>query len=208
MSQFERNMDILNRNKIIYIRTPITDKPTEQYDWGSYYEDGTYEYYALFKSKAKINTYKSLKWHLLVIWYLNPQLDPNAFEYIAEHMCQKENGFVTFKVSEHLLKSIIYDVSMCDLEQPPVNKSRKIVFNWNCNLSTSEKLSIVGKMIGKSKKISSDDIYNVMLQLHDDNKKITIERISTLLNVSKRTIHRYMCNELKKEKELLNQELC
>lgn len=207
MSQFDRDMNVLNNRRIVYIREPITDTPSEVYDWGSYYEEGTFEYYALFKSKAKINTYKSLKWHLLVLWYLNPQLDQDDLESLAESICLKENGFVTFKVSDQLLKSIIYDVSMCDLEQPPVNKSRKIIFNWNCMLSTEEKLSIVGKMIGRSKKIDSDDIYSIMLQLHDDNKKITIGRISASLNVSQRTIHRNMCNELKKEKELLNQQL-
>ncbi len=207
MSQFDRDMNVLNNRRIVYIREPITDTPSEVYDWGSYYEEGTFEYYALFKSKAKINTYKSLKWHLLVLWYLNPQLDQDDLESLAESICLKENGFVTFKVSDQLLKSIIYDVSMCDLEVPPVNKSRKIIFNWNCILSTEEKLSIVGTMIGRSKKINSDDIYSVMLQLHDDNKKITIGRVSALLNVSQRTIHRNMCNELKKEKELLNQQL-
>ena len=200
-------LEFLNRNRIIYRRYPISDTPTETYEWGWYYKDGTHECYELFKSSAKINTFRSLKWHLLVLWYLNPQLDQDDLESLAESICYKENGFVTFKVSDQLLKSIIYDVSMCDLEIPPVNKSRKIIFNWNSMLSTEEKLSIVGTMIGRSKKINSDDIYSVMLQLHDDNKKITIGRVSALLNVSQRTIHRNMCNELKKEKELLNQQL-
>ena len=207
MSQFERNMEVLNRHRLIYIRPPIKDKPTEVYDWGSYYDYGTHEHYALFKSKAKITTYKSLKWHLLVLWYLNPQLDQDDFENIAKQIVTKENGFVTFKVSDQLLKSIIYEVSMCDLENPPVNKARKIIFNWNCGLSAEEKLSIVGQMVGRSKKISPDDVYSVMLQLHDDNKKITIGSISAALNVSTRTVHRNMPNELKKEKELLNQQL-
>jgi len=207
MSQFERNMEVLNRHRLIYIRPPIKDKPTEVYDWGSYYDYGTHEHYALFKSKAKITTYKSLKWHLLVLWYLNPQLDQDDFENIAKQIVTKENGFVTFKVSDQLLKSIIYEVSMCDLESPPVNKARKIIFNWNCGLSAEEKLSIVGQMVGRSKKINPDDVYSVMLQLHDDNKKITIGSISAALNVSTRTVHRNMPNELKKEKELLNQQL-
>ena len=207
MSQFERNMDVLNRHRLIYIRPPIKDKPTETYDWGNYYDYGTHEHYALFKSKAKITTYKSLKWHLLVLWYLNPQLDQDDFDNVAKQIVTKENGFVTFKVSDQLLKSIIYEVSMCDLESPPVNKARKIIFNWNCGLSAEEKLSIVGQMVGRSKKINSDDVYSVMLQLHDDNKKITIGSISAALNVSTRTVHRNMPNELKKEKELLNQLL-
>ena len=207
MSQFDRKMDILNRHRLIYIRPPVTDKPTEVFDWGSYYEYGTHQHYALFRSKAKINTYRSLKWHLLVLWYLNPKLDQDDLESLAQSICTKENGFVTFKVSEQLLKSIIYDVSMCDLEHPPVNKARKIIFNWHCGLNQEQKLKIVGQMVGRSKKISSDDIYGIMLQLHDDNKKITIGSISAALNVSTRTVYRNMPNELKKEKELLNQQL-
>jgi len=207
MSQFERNMDVLNRHRLIYIRYPIDDIPTEVYDWGNYYDYGTHQHYALFKSRAKITTYKSLKWHLLVLWYLNPQLDQDGFDMVAKQIVTKENGFVTFTVSDQLLKSIIYEVSMCDLETPPVNKSRKIIFNWNCGLSTEEKLSVVGQMSGRSKKINPDDVYNVMLQLHDNNKKITIGSISAALNVSTRTVHRNMPNELKKEKELLNQQL-
>ena len=207
MSQFERNMDVLNKHRLIYIRQPIDDIPTEVYDWGNYYDYGTHQHYALFKSRAKITTYKSLKWHLLVLWYLNPQLDQDGFDMVAKQIVTKENGFVTFTVSDQLLKSIIYEVSMCDLETPPVNKSRKIIFNWNCGLSTEEKLSVVGQMSGRSKKINPDDVYNVMLQLHDNNKKITIGSISAALNVSTRTVHRNMPNELKKEKELLNQQL-
>ncbi len=46
-----------------------------------------------------------------------------------------------------------------------------------------------------------------MIQLHDDNKKITIKRVSELLGVSNRTIHRHMCQDLKREKELLNQQI-
>ena len=46
-----------------------------------------------------------------------------------------------------------------------------------------------------------------MIDMHDNNKKITIKHLSELLNVSNRTIYRHMCQDLKKEKELLNQQL-
>ena len=45
-----------------------------------------------------------------------------------------------------------------------------------------------------------------MLDINDMGKKITINRLASLLNCSARTIHRNMGYELKKEKELLNQE--
>ena len=67
-------MKYLNDNRIVY-RRYSPDKPTQEYDWGWYYENGTYGYYSLFRSKALINSYKSLKWHLLTLWYLNPDID-------------------------------------------------------------------------------------------------------------------------------------
>jgi hypothetical protein len=202
-----RNLEYLHRRKIIYRRSPITDKPTEVYNWGNYYEEGTYECYELFRSKAKITTYRSLKWHLLVLWYLNPQLDPDDFNDLAKHVCNKNSGFVTFTINKHSLNSIVYEVSMLDLEQPPKNKLRKIIFRDSSGLSTKEKMVIVGAMVGKSKKIHEDDIYQCMLDIHELGNKITITRLANLLNCSARTIHRNMGNELKKEKELLNQQL-
>lgn len=207
MSQFERKIKILNNRRIVYKRDPITDVPDIETKDYMYYINGTHECYSLFQSKAKITTYRSLKWHLLVLWYLNPQLTEDDFRYLAEDISKHENGFVSFKVPKNTLDNIVYEVSMCDLEQPPANKLRKVVFKWSSILTKKEKLSIVGKLIGRSKKIESDDIYDVMIQLHDDDKKITIQSISDLLNVNKRTIYRRMCHELKKEKELLNQQL-
>ena len=93
---------------------------------------------------------------------------------------------------------------MCDLEEPPKNKLRKFIFKDNSGLTLSEKLSIVGKMIGKAKRIHEDDIYECMLDMHDMGNKITISKLAKLLNCSARTIHRNMSNELKREKELLN----
>ena len=202
-----RNMVYLTSNNIVYRRDPISDKPTEVYEWGYYYEHGTHQCYTLFRSKAKITTYKSLKWHLLVLWYLNPQLSPDKFEELAWIIAEKSNGFATFTMPEQLLKTMIYEISMMDLEQPPKNKLRKVIFKDNTGLSKTEKLSIVGKLIGRGSKASAEDIYETMLLLHDDNKKITVAAIAKVLGVSTRTVYRNMTHELTKEKELLNEEI-
>jgi len=206
MSQYERNMKYLNDRRIIYRRNPISDKPSETYEWGDFYADGTHECYTLFNTKAKINTYKSLKWHLYVLWYLNDHLDQDMFAELATFVSDKENGFVTFNVSESLLDSMVYQVSMLDLERPPSNKLRKIIFKDSCTLSQKEKLSIVGSMVGKQK-LTETEIYDAMLLLHDAGEKITITKIASSLGCTPRTVHRNMGVELKKEKELLNQEL-
>ena len=206
MSQ-DRNLSLLNKHRIVYRRGTINDKPDQVYDWGDVYLNGTHECYELFRTKAKITTYKSLKWHLLVIWYLNPQLDQDKFEFIASHIVNKSNGFVTFTVSEQVFKNIIYDVSMYDLEYPPKNKLRKVIFNDTCGLEVSEKLSIVGSIIGRSKAVAADDIYDAMLTLNEAKQAITVKKLANYFDCSARTIYRNMTQELKKEKELLNSQL-
>jgi DNA-binding HxlR family transcriptional regulator len=203
---YDRNLDYLNHRQIIY-RTVPNQPPTVEYEWGRYYENGTYECYELFRSKAKINTYKSLKWHLLVLWYLNPSMDQDDFEQLAEVIAEPQNGFITFNIPKQLLRQIIYDVSMYDLEHPPKNRLRKVIFYVNCYLPVEEKLKIVGTLVGRTKKIHEDDIYEAMLFINDRKEKITIKKLATYLKCSDRTIYRTMGNTLKKEKELLNNEI-
>ena len=207
MSQYERNLELLNRRRIVYKREPITDIPDIENDKYMFFENGTYQCYDLFKSTAKITTYKSLKWHLLVIWYLNPGIDQDEFMDIALEISAKTNGFVSFNMPVDLLKKIVYEVCMLDFEQPPKNKLRKVIFKLHSGLSKEDKLSIVGRLIGRSNKTHADDVYQAMIDIHDLGQKITIKRISEALRVSSRTIHRYMCEDLKREKELLNKQL-
>ena len=203
----ERNLKYLNDRRIVYRRKPITDIPDQENEVYMFYLNGTYECYELFRSSAKITTYKSLKWHLLVLWYLNPKLDQDDFMKLAEIICYKENGFISFNIHAELLRKIVYDVSMLDLEEPPKNKLRKVIFKPFNGMCKEEKLRIVGQLIGRSKSVTQSDIYDLMLSIHDSGRKITIKRLATHLNVSTRTIHRNMCEELKREKELLNQQL-
>ena len=207
MSQYERNLELLNKRRIVYRRDPITDIPDIENDMYMFFENGTYQCYDLFKSTAKITTYKSLKWHLLVIWYLNPGIDQDEFMDIALEISAKTNGFVSFNMPVDLLKKIVYEVCMLDFEQPPKNKLRKVIFKIHSGLSKENKLSIVGQLIGRSNKTHPDDIYQAMIDIHDLDQKITIKRISDALNVSSRTVHRHMCEDLKREKELLNKQL-
>ena len=202
-----RNTKYLDNKRIVYRRDPITDKPTVSATYWDHYEDGTYECYQLFRSRAKITTYKSLKWHLLVLWYLNPQLDQEEFTEIADVISSKQHGFTTFKIHPEMVRRMVYEISMLDLDEPPKNKLRKVIFKLINPLSVEDKLRIVGSIIGRAKKIHEDDIYQCMLDIHDAGKKITATQLALWLECSTRTIHRNMGEELKREKELLNKQL-
>jgi hypothetical protein len=101
---------------------------------------------------------------------------------------------------------MIYDVSLMDLEQPPPNKLRKVIFKDFTGLEMRQKLAIVGTLVGRSK-ISANEIYDAMILINHAVEKITINKLADSLGCSTRTIYRNMSNELKKEKELLNQQL-
>ena len=202
-----RNTNYLDNKRIVYRREPISDKPTQENECYLFYEEGTYECYHLYNSQAKITTYKSLKWHLLVMWYLNPQLDQDELEELAYVIANKNHGFIRFNIPDRLLEKIIYEVSMYDSEEPPNNKLRKVIFKHDSGLCKEEKLRVVGELIGRSKKFDGGDIYDVMLMLNHGGWSITIARLARGLDCSTRSVHRNMCEELKREKELLNQQL-
>ena len=212
MSQ-DRNIKWLNDKRIVYRQDPISDVPTIETTQYKYYADGTYQCYHLFNSKAKITTYKSLKWHMLVLYYLNIDgIDgddlslEDDMRYIFKFIANKDNGYVTFYIKSKILDDMIEDV-LNQGGDPPANKLRKVVFKPYSGLDLSGKLKIVGKLIGRSSNVDDEAIYQTMLDLKDFGKKITVSRIAGLLNCSTRTIHRHMCDDLKREKQILNEKV-
>ena len=206
-NSMERRFDYLIHKRVIWRREPVTDIPDIETDKYMFYKNGTYQCYNLFRSKAKITTYRSLKWHMLVLWYLNPDWNKHEAMDIAMYITDKQNGFVTFNINKWNVARLIDDLSIVDLEHPPTNKLRKIIFKWNCGLTKSEKLSIVGQLIGRMNGIDKSDIYEAMTQINYEGYKIIISKLAKMLNVTSRTIYRHMNDELKQEKERLNEEI-
>lgn len=209
----ERNIKWLNDRRIVYRQFPINDKPTIETNKYMFFENGTYENYSLFNTKAKITTYKSLKWHFLVLYYLNEdgiEGDTVSLEddmrSVFKFIANKENGFVTFFISKKVLQDMIDDVFKTGGE-PPKNKLRKVIFKDYNMLDISSKLSIVGKLIGRSSNVDSESIYQCMIDLNHLGKTITWSRVAGLLDCSTRTIYRNLCKDLKHEKKILNEEI-
>jgi hypothetical protein len=190
MSQ-QRRIQWLNDKRIVYRRDPISDTPTIDTEDYSYYENGTYECYHLFNR------------HFLVLYYLNEE--ESNFTALCKYIANKDNGFVTFFIKDIILNGMIKDVIRQGGE-PPSNKLRKVIFKDYSGLDLSGKLKIVGQLIGRSK-LNKETIYQCMLDINHMDQKITTRLMSNLLGVSQRTIYRNMCNDLKQEKTLLNEEI-
>ena len=203
----DRQFKYLINRRVVWRQDPTTDIPDEETKHYMFFKNGTYQCYDLFRSKAKITTYRSFKWHMLVLWYLNPNWTEHDAMDIAMYISYKPNGFTTFTINRWNVARLIDDLSVMDLDEPPRNKLRKIVFKQFTGLDKIEKLRIVGKLIGRLRGVKKEDIYEVMLQTNYEGSKIIISDIAKTLNVTPRTIHRHMCDELRKEKEILNGQI-
>ena len=203
----DRRFKYLWDRQVVYRRNPITDIPDEETDTYMFYKEGTYQCYDLFRSKAKITSWRSFYWHMMVLWYLNPEWEESDVYEIATFLAYKPNGFTTFSMNDWNIKRVVKDLCLSDLEQPPRNKLRKVIFKVNCGLTKSEKLSIVGRLIGRSKGVKKEDLYEAMIYKNHCKEKITIKWLADLLKVTPRTIHRKMCKELKQVKQELNEEI-
>ena len=125
---------------------------------------------------------------------------------IIRFICDKHNGFVTFKLAEQSIESVIQQTFWGGVYAPK-NKARKIIFKDYCNLDFKQKMQIVGQLLGRSKIIQTEDVYECMISLNDINIKITWKKIAEILNCSERTVIRNINNELKKEKTILNEKI-
>ena len=203
----DRKFKYLTDKRVVWRRDPITDIPDENTKQYMFYKDGTYQAYDLFRSKAKITTYRSLKWHMLTLWYLNSDWTEHDAMDVAMHITNKDNYFITFNINRWNVARLIDDLSVLDLDKPPKNKLRKIIFKWNSGLNKIEKLRIVGKLIGRMNGVKKEDLYEAMIQTNYEGSKIIISNLAKILKVTPRTIYRHMNDELKEEKERLNKEV-
>ena len=203
----DRKFKYLWDNSVVYRRYPTTDVPDEETEHYMFYKEGTHQCYDLFRSKAKITTWRSFYWHMMVLWHLNPKWDDAKAMEVATYLAYKPNGFTTFSMNKWNLSRLVYEVSILDLDTPPQNKLRKIIFKPSCGLDKTEKLRIVGKLIGRLRGVQKEDIYEAMIQTNHEGDKIIISKLAQMLNVTPRTIHRHMCDELKKEKQTLNEQI-
>lgn len=121
-------------------------------------------------------------------------------------MCDIRNGFITFAIHKNFIDKMIMDVFAYNFSTPPRNKLRKIIFKDSTGMSKNQKLKIVGQFAGRNRCVDNENIYECMLHINHSNKRITISNLAKILDCSSRTIHRNMDLELKKEKELLNNQ--
>lgn len=187
-------------------QNPVTDKPSEIYNWGWFYENGTHECYELFINSNLIISYKSYLWHIAVLKHIN-QLSYDDFREVCLFIADINNGFVKINMDNKKVEDIIDKVHNENPDRCPPNKVRKVIFKIGCGLERHEKRSIVGQLIGRSNRLSSDDIHQSMKYIHQSNCRVTVASLSRAIECSRPTLYKVMNDEMREEMKRLNELL-
>ena len=214
MSNTERDIDYLNRHRIIYKKYP-TEKATLTFDWGWVYEKGTIQYYNLFNTTAKIRTLNGFKYNLNIIKHLNPKMTKEEFVALGEHMLNPRTGFIIWDNKEFgvdkygVLQGEQALIDVWYSKNYPYNYVRHIVFKDGCGLSKIEKQKLSGKYGGKrGKKTTKEQVKQQMLYIrYNVFKKITHKLLADNLHCSSKTIQRNMSEDMVELKNKLNDEM-
>ena len=202
-----RNLNWLWNRRVVTLRYPTTDNPTKAFYWGWFYKDGTHQYYHLFNKPHRINTFKSYKWHIAVIKYLNNGMSFEDFTQTCLFIKEQANGFSVIDIPNNKAMIMINDVFKNNTDLCPSNKIRKVVFKVACGLETHEKLAIVGHLIGRSKRLDVKDIISSMRFIHHSGYRVSIAKIARHFNCSRNTLYAILSDEAQEEINRLNNAL-
>jgi len=192
--------------RIVTTRYPITDKPTKTFNWGWFYEQGTYEYYSLFRSPHMIKTPNGFSWHLRVLHHLNDFSYDELVE-VANFIACKRNGFTASHINNKTRDDIITNLWNDKSGNAPENRLRKVIFKVGCGLEQHEKRSIIGQLIGRSSRITTDDVIDCAHLISESNKKVTISGISRSLGCSRVFLYDIMDEDIREQIHRLNEDL-
>jgi hypothetical protein len=211
-SKIERKISYLVDRNIIYKKDPSLEddilRKKISYDWGTYYPDGVYGYYNLFSNKSKIYNLGQMFNTFWTLRYCNPNMDIDAFYKLCYFISARDNGFCIFDVKPEWINQKVEEILEGNFlyERPP-SPLRKFIFKQSLGLSAKQRMAIASSVSNSFKsKVDASDIYEIMLQLHDEGRKVTIKLTANLLNVHIRTINRWLKKtpELKKAKNEFN----
>ena len=153
------------------------------------------DFYTLYRSTRKINTFNELEYFAEVLIHLNPKLEKGLFIRLMLELADRVNGHVIRTYSEERI------LEMCDnvffnRKVPFCRRKRKILFNPSKIIPIEDKRMIIGKVLSKGVN-NLEAIYNMVEEYMEEGQIIYISEIAKKLNMSHRTVQRAIDKHLK-----------
>lgn len=170
-----------------------------------YFPEGI-PYYSLYRTKRKINSFSELEYVAEKFIHLNPEFNLQKMISLFVELSDRESGHIIRTYSQDRVTDMVYRVYDAK-KQPYVPRLRKIIFNPSKNLSRSQKMEIVGNLIGRKSSISKEDMLLILEDLYMSKERISVSKIAELTDTSRYIITKSIDDEIRGKMINLNQKI-
>lgn len=153
-------------------------------------------YYRLYRTSRKINSFAELEYVAEKFVYLNPEFDFDLMKRLFLELSDRSSGHVIRTYGsdrvEHMVERVYEKKKV-----PYCPKLRKIIFNPTKRLTKSEKMKIVGKLIGGKPRLSEEDLMMIITDMRENKIKITITKIAELTDKTKHIVNQSVTEKIR-----------
>lgn len=170
-----------------------------------YFPDGC-NFYTLYRTTRKINTFSELEYVAEKFIHLNPEFDLDKMKSLFVGLSDRGSGHIIRTYSQSRVEDMIERV-FSKRKLPYCARKRKIIFNPSKMMDRKTKMKIVGAVIGRRNRPSTDDIDSVIEELWLDKDKITISKVANKLNKTRHLVRWYFDQDKLDQFKSLNLEI-
>jgi len=170
-----------------------------------YFPDGC-NFYTLYRTTRKINTFSELEYVAEKFIHLNPKFDLDKMKQLFLGLSDRGSGHIIRTYSQSRVEDMIERV-FSKRKLPYCARKRKIIFNPSKMMDRKTKMKIVGAVIGRRNRPSTDEIDSVIEELWLDKDKITISKVAEKLNKTRHLVRWYFDQDKLDQFKSLNFEI-
>ena len=163
-------------------------------------------FYTLYLTTRKINTFSELEYIAEKFIHLNPEFDIDKMKLLFVGLSDRGSGHIIRTYSQDRVENMI-DRVFSKRKLPYCARKRKIIFNPSKMIDRKTKMKIVGAVIGRRNRPSTDDIDSVIEELWLDKDKITISKVANKLNKTRHLVRWYLDQDKLDQFKSLNLEI-
>ena len=161
-------------------------------------------YYRLYRTTRKINSFKELQYIAEKFIYLNPDFDIPLMITLFLDLSDRSNGHIIRTYGKNRVQNMVLVVSQQN-RVPYCARKRKVIFNPSKRIDRKEKMKIVGNLISSKKRPAKQYLDNIVQELWNDNIKITISKVAQVSGVSRYMVKWYFDESVREKIKDLNE---
>ena len=170
-----------------------------------YFPNGC-KFYSLYRTTRKINSFSELEYIAEKFIHLNPDFNVNIAKRLFCKLSERDSGHIIRTYGQDRVENMI-DRVFSKRKLPYCARKRKIIFNPSKMMDRKTKMKIVGAVIGRRNRPSTDEIDSVIEELWLDKDKITISKVAEKLNKTRHLVRWYFDQDKLDQFKSLNSEI-